>query len=74
MHHLYVCPKDSTELQRHLLFRNHLRKNESARLKYQNLKYELAEKANQNKKMYATLKEVFATEFINSIIDLEKKA
>ncbi|WP_299312800.1 GrpB family protein [uncultured Aquimarina sp.] len=72
-HHLYVCPKDSKELQRHLQFRNHLRNNEAAKLRYQNLKYELAKKANQNKKTYTTLKEIFATEFINSIIDQEKK-
>ncbi|MFD2562721.1 GrpB family protein [Aquimarina rubra] len=72
-HHLYACPIHSEELDRHVSFRNHLRKNEGARLKYQNIKYELAEKANQNKKIYATLKEVYATEFINSIIDLEKR-
>ncbi|MEQ8475299.1 GrpB family protein [Fulvivirga sp.] len=71
-HHLYVCPIDSEELNRHLLFRNYLRTNEWARLKYQELKYELAEKAGQNKQRYAELKELNAKEFINSIVEKSK--
>ncbi|MEQ9166182.1 MAG: GrpB family protein [Fulvivirga sp.] len=71
-HHLYVCPIDSEELNRHLLFRNYLRINEWARLKYQELKYELAEKAGQNKQRYAELKELNAKKFINSIVEKAK--
>src|SRR5690606_16800107 len=41
-HHLYVCTKDSKELQRHLTFRNYLRKNKEAAAEYENLKKELA--------------------------------
>ncbi|MDX1470790.1 MAG: GrpB family protein, partial [Flavobacteriaceae bacterium] len=48
-HHLYVCQKDSEALERHILLRNYLRKNDRARLAYQKIKYELAEKANQDK-------------------------
>lgn len=72
-HHLYVCPSTSQELQRHLLFRNYLRQNESARIDYQTLKYNLAKKANQDKKKYAEMKEKEAKEFINSIIEVAKK-
>ena len=68
-HHLYVCPVDSEELQRHVAFRNYLIDNEAARTEYQKLKYEIAEAANQDKKQYATLKEVKARVFINSIIE-----
>ncbi|MGB6153038.1 MAG: GrpB family protein [Pricia sp.] len=71
-HHLYVCPVDSEPLERHLLMRDFLRKNEWARIKYQNMKYELAEKANQNKKLYAELKELNVNEFIDEIIAKEK--
>jgi GrpB-like predicted nucleotidyltransferase (UPF0157 family) len=72
-HHLYVCPKSSEALERHLLMRDFMRKNDWARLKYQKMKYELAEKANQEKKLYADLKELHVNEFIDSIIALEKK-
>ena len=71
-HHLYACPADSPELKRHLLFRNYLRKNETARFQYQSMKYELAEKAGQDKKRYATLKEASMKAFIESIIEEEK--
>ena len=67
-HHLYVCHNNSTELHRHLAFRDYLRKHEQARITYEKLKYEIAEKTNQDRKAYADLKEVVAREFIESII------
>lgn len=72
-HHLYVCPFNSNALERHILSRNFLRKNDWARLQYQQMKYELAIKANQDRKLYATLKELHANDFIASIIEEEKK-
>ena len=72
-HHLYVCPIDSKSLERHILSRNFLRKNDWARIKYQQMKYELAEKANQDKKVYAALKELYINNFIDSIIAEEKQ-
>jgi GrpB-like predicted nucleotidyltransferase (UPF0157 family) len=72
-HHLYVCLANSTALERHLLFRNHLRKNEEARLIYQQMKYELAEKAGQDKKIYATLKEIHINPFVDAMIEKEKE-
>jgi len=71
-HHLYVCQVESRALERHILFRNFLRNNDWARLKYQQMKYELAEKANQDKKIYAELKELNVNDFIDSIIEKEK--
>ena len=67
-HHLYVCHINSKELQRHLAFRDYLRQYEHARIAYEKLKYEIAEKTNQDKKAYAELKEVMAKEFIESVI------
>jgi GrpB-like predicted nucleotidyltransferase (UPF0157 family) len=72
VHHLYVCPTESKALENHLLFRDYLRKNEWARLAYQELKYELAEKANQDKKRYAALKESNVNDFVDSIIGKER--
>ncbi|MDP2414596.1 GrpB family protein [Daejeonella sp.] len=72
-HHLYVCPVDSKALEKHILSRDFLRKNDWARMKYQQIKYELAEKAKQDKKVYATLKELNVNDFIDSIIEEEKR-
>jgi GrpB-like predicted nucleotidyltransferase (UPF0157 family) len=71
-HHLYVCPVSSKALERHFLSRNFLRKNDWARLKYQQMKYELAQKANQDRKVYAALKELNVNDFIDSMIENEK--
>ena len=68
-HHLYVCLSGTEALNRHILFRDYLRKSESAKLEYQMMKYKLAEVANQNKKVYAGLKEVSVNDFIDSIIE-----
>ncbi|MCP9754101.1 GrpB family protein [Lacihabitans sp. CCS-44] len=72
-HHLYVCPSESKALERHLLSRDYLRKNDWARLEYQEMKYELADKAAQDKKRYAELKELKVNDFIDSIIEKERE-
>ncbi|MDR7210124.1 GrpB family protein [Flavobacterium piscis] len=71
-HHLYVCSVNSKALERHILSRDFLRKNDWARIKYQQMKYEMAEKANQDRKKYQELKELNVNDFIDSIIELEK--
>lgn len=71
-HHLYVCPINSKALERHILFRNFLIKNDWARLEYQQLKYEIAERSNQDKKKYAIMKEQYSNDFIDLIIQKEK--
>ena len=38
LHHLYVCPQDSEELRRHIVFRDFLRKNPEAVKKYSRVK------------------------------------
>ncbi len=68
VHHLYVCPMDSEELRRHILFRDYLIANEETRIQYQNLKYDLAIQAHQDRKKYAQLKEMKASSFINTVI------
>lgn len=73
-HHLYVCPIGSKALERHILSRNFLRENDWARIKYQQIKYELAEKANQDKKVYAALKELHVNDFIDFIIEEENES
>ena len=41
-HHLYVCPKDSPELRRHITFRDYLRAHPEAAEKYGRVKEEAA--------------------------------
>lgn len=67
-HHLYVCPIYSKELKRHLLFRNYLRLHAADRNEYQQLKQQLAEEANEDRKRYAHLKEEKAKAFIEGIL------
>lgn len=40
LHHLYVCPADSKELKRHLIFRNYLRTHPDAVQEYSQVKRE----------------------------------
>lgn len=72
-HHLYVCPVDSAELQRHILFRNYLTANEDARVLYQNLKLAIALEAEQDRKKYVELKEVRARELIYTMVEKARK-
>ena len=41
-HHLYVCPKESAELHRHLTFRDYLRQNPEAAAQYSAVKEDAA--------------------------------
>ena len=41
-HHLYVCPRDSEELNRHLAFRNYLKDNPKAAEEYSKVKLQAA--------------------------------
>ena len=43
MHHLYVCPRESEELRRHIVFRDFLRQNPEAVKKYSLMKEKAAE-------------------------------
>jgi len=71
-HHLYVCPLHSAALERHLLTRDFMRKNERARLQYQELKYEMAARANQDRKIYQALKEAHINSFLDLMVEKEK--
>lgn len=62
-HHLYVCPKKSEELKRHLAFRNHLRENPKALYDYELLKKKLAA-SEKDRVSYTAGK----SDFINSIL------
>lgn len=71
-HHLYVCQQDSAALERHLLFRDYLRKHAWARVAYQEMKYQLAAETHQDRHWYGELKMQKSNVFIDEIIVKEK--
>jgi GrpB-like predicted nucleotidyltransferase (UPF0157 family) len=68
-HHLYVCHVENEEFKHHILFRDYLNQHEEERKAYENLKIEIAEMANQDRKTYAYIKEIKARSFIERVIE-----
>jgi GrpB-like predicted nucleotidyltransferase (UPF0157 family) len=68
-HHLYVCPKDSPALRRHLLFRDFLRGHPDAARKYAELKKELAQQFHDDRTKYQDAKAAF----IDSLVQEAKE-
>lgn len=60
-HHLYVCPPDSREFQRHLAFRDYLRTHPVEAKAYGDLKRSLAEKFQEDRNLYLAGKTDFVT-------------
>ena len=71
-HHLYVCPEDSTELKRHLAFRDYLRTHQAAREKYGNIKLEAAKLYPEDIDKYIEYKSPIIEEIYADVIRLEK--
>lgn len=69
-HHLYVCTKDSRELDRHIRFRDYLNSNSEAAKQYENIKLEIESRSNGDRKIYADIKENegVCTEFIERVL------
>lgn len=63
-HHLYVCPQDSSQLQKHLALRDYLRKHPDAAAAYSRLKWDLAVRHRNDRSHYTEAK----TEFIQGIL------
>lgn len=58
-HHLYVCPADSGELQRHLAFRDYLRTHDEISVEYGKIKQEAARQYPDSIEEYLRLKSPF---------------
>jgi GrpB-like predicted nucleotidyltransferase (UPF0157 family) len=65
-HHLYVCPRESRELARHLAFRDYLRRHPEEALAYARLKKDLALRFTLQREAYGEGK----TEFVERIYRL----
>ncbi len=64
-HHLYVCPKDSKELKRHIAFRDHLKENPDLKKEYGELKKKLVSKYRRDRAAYTEAK----TKFIERVLE-----
>lgn len=64
-HHLYVCPKDSEALQRHLAFRDYLRSHPDESQRYGRLKRELAKKFSFDRCAYTDAKDEYIQKITN---------
>lgn len=73
-HNLYACPEDNLELERQILFRDYLRDNAEARLAYEKLKQDIAERSGQDVKKYVMAKETEAREFVYSVVEKAKSS
>ncbi|MFH5882553.1 GrpB family protein [Liberiplasma polymorphum] len=58
-HHLYVCPQNSVELKKHLLFRDHLNACEVDKKAYANIKIEAAKRHPHDIEAYLKMKGIF---------------
>jgi LmbE family N-acetylglucosaminyl deacetylase/GrpB-like predicted nucleotidyltransferase (UPF0157 family) len=67
-HHLYVCPKGSPELARHLYFRERMKARSDERDQYAAKKRLMAELCDQDRKLYAAVKEVALKPWFDSIL------
>lgn len=72
-HNLYACYEGNIELEKHLLFRDYLRSNSEARLEYERLKQNIAERSGQDVKKYVLMKETEARDFIYFIVERSRK-
>ncbi|WP_418792743.1 GrpB family protein [Paenibacillus polysaccharolyticus] len=69
-HHLYVCTRESDELQRHIMFRDILRKHPLLVSEYSNLKIQLSSEFRNNRKAYTEGKTEFVTRIMKEYKDV----
>ena len=67
-HHLYVCPLGGKELERHLRFRDELRKDLSLRNTYEEIKRAVAARSDGDRKIYARIKETACRDFVERVL------
>jgi GrpB-like predicted nucleotidyltransferase (UPF0157 family) len=69
-HHLYVCPKDSTELKKEIAFRDFLRQNKEYIERLSELKWSLAEAFNNDRGAYMEGKAALCKEITERALEL----
>jgi GrpB-like predicted nucleotidyltransferase (UPF0157 family) len=72
-HHLYVCPANSLELHRHLIFRDALRAQGNLRQEYEKRKLDIALRSGGDRKVYAQIKEIECRDFVESVLTMTNR-
>lgn len=67
VHHLYVCPKNSDELKRHLAFREYLKTHKNDKKRYGEIKLKASKLYPENIDKYIDYKKPFIDEIYNKI-------
>jgi GrpB-like predicted nucleotidyltransferase (UPF0157 family) len=70
-HHLYVCPKNSPELRRHLAFRDALRADPAQAAAYGHLKRRLAQQFRDDRDVYCNGKTRFVEGVLRRVLGRE---
>jgi GrpB-like predicted nucleotidyltransferase (UPF0157 family) len=70
-HHLYVCPRDSAELHRHLAFRDALRADPAQAAAYGQLKRRLAQRFRDDRDAYGNGKAQFVEGVLKQVLGRE---
>ena len=66
-HHLYVCPSNSSEYKRHILFRDYLRAHPVDANSYASLKRELVRTLGHDREAYTKAKSGFVAEILRRV-------
>jgi GrpB-like predicted nucleotidyltransferase (UPF0157 family) len=72
-HHLYVCSKHSLELKRETAFREYLKRNKTDAKRLSDLKWELAEKFDNDKYPYMDGKDAMVKEITKKALEYLEK-
>jgi GrpB-like predicted nucleotidyltransferase (UPF0157 family) len=72
-HHLYACPEHSEALQRHIAFREYMKTHKKDRERLNALKWQLAEKFNNDRALYIDGKDAMVKEIIQKALKYFKK-
>jgi GrpB-like predicted nucleotidyltransferase (UPF0157 family) len=67
-HHLYVCPAQSVELRRHIVFRDALLARADWREEYEQKKRDIANRSHGDRKVYAQIKDVECRAFVERVL------
>jgi GrpB-like predicted nucleotidyltransferase (UPF0157 family) len=67
-HHLYVCPIAGEELRRHIRFRDTLRARPDLRLEYETIKRAIEAKSDNDRSIYAKIKETECRAFVERVL------
>jgi GrpB-like predicted nucleotidyltransferase (UPF0157 family) len=73
-HHLYVCAKDSAELQKEVAFRDYLRQNKKDAQRLSDLKWSLSEQYNNDHSAYMQGKATLCEEITQKALSIRQKA